>query len=171
MNEQLLEKMIKDVLTSMNEEGKTSGGSTPVNSNKKSLTTADYPIQEKHPDLIKTPTGRKLDEITMDKVMSGEVTSDDFRVPAETLEMQAQVAESAGRKPLARNLRRSAELTKVPDARVLEIYNALRPNRSTKEELLEIADELENQYQATINAAFVREAAEVYTDRDILKTD
>src|SRR5699024_9147167 len=161
-NEQTLEKMIKDVLASMGEGEKTSVANPTVNNNKP-LTTEDYPIQEKHPNLIKTPTGRKLDEITMDKVMSGEITSDDFRVPAETLELQAQVAESAGRKPLARNLRRSAELTKVPDERVLEIYNALRPNRSTKEELLQIADELENKYQATINAAFVREAAEVYT--------
>jgi len=171
MNEQMLENMIKDVLSSMGQEGKNAAGSTTSNSSGKTLTTEDYPIQEKHPDLIKTPTGKNLDEITMDKVMSGEVTSNDFRVPAETLELQAQVAESAGRKPLARNLRRSAELTKVPDARVLEIYNALRPNRSTKEELLEIADELENEYEATINAAFVREAAEVYTDRDILRAD
>lgn len=37
------------------------------------------------------------------------------------------------------------------------------------EELLAIADELETQYQATINAAFIRESAEVYRQRDKLR--
>ncbi len=37
------------------------------------------------------------------------------------------------------NFERAAELTAVPDDRILEIYNALRPYRSTKEELLAIA--------------------------------
>ena len=69
---------------------------------------------------------------------------------------------SAGRPPLAGNLRRAAEMTRIPDARVLEIYNALRPYRSSKQQLLDIAEELDSQYQATICAAHVREAAEVY---------
>ena len=66
-------------------------------------------------------------------------------------------------------MRRAGELTQVPDARVLEMYNALRPNRSTKAELLAIADELENQYGAKVTANFVREAANVYEARDVLK--
>ena len=45
-------------------------------------------------------------------------------------------------------MRRAAELIAVPDTRVLEIYNALRPYRSTKVELLAIADELEDKYNA-----------------------
>lgn len=63
------------------------------------------------------------------------------------------------------NFERAAELTAVPDDRILEIYNALRPYRSTKEELLAIADDLENRYQAKICAAFVREAAGLYVER------
>ncbi len=63
------------------------------------------------------------------------------------------------------NFERAAELTAVPDDRILEIYNALRPYRSTKEELMAIADDLENRYQAKICAAFVREAATLYVER------
>ena len=73
------------------------------------------------------------------------------------------------RHAIARNLRRAGELIAIPDSRILEIYNALRPYRSTVEELLAIADELETQYQATINAAFIRESAEVYRQRDKLR--
>ena len=83
--------------------------------------------------------------------------------------MQAQVAESVGRDAFASNLRRAAELIAVPDKRILEIYNSLRPYRSTKAELYAIADELENQYNCKINAAFVREAADVYERRGRLK--
>jgi len=53
--------------------------------------------------------------------------------------------------------------------RILEIYNAMRPHVSTKEDLLAIADELEQKYDASINAALVREAAEVYEGRKMLK--
>ena len=54
---------------------------------------------------------------------------------------------------------------------MLEIYNALRPYRSSKQELLDIANELENQYGAVICAGFVREAAENYERRKKLKGD
>ena len=54
---------------------------------------------------------------------------------------------------------------------MLQIYNALRPYRSTKAELLAIADELENKYGAKVNAAFVREAADVYERRGRLRQE
>ena len=120
-------------------------------------------------DTIKAPTGRTLNEITLEKLMSGEVTADDVKIAPETLEMQAQVAESVGRDAFARNLRRAAELIAVPDDRILEIYNSLRPYRSTKEELMAIANELEDNYNATINAKLVREAANLYEARGRLK--
>ena len=59
----------------------------------------------------------------------------------------------------------------VEDDKLLDIYNALRPNRSSKQELLDIAKDLEDNYKATINAALVRNAAEVYEKRDILRRD
>jgi propanediol dehydratase small subunit len=129
----------------------------------------DYPLGQKRPDLVRSATGLSLNEITLEKAASGNLTFDDVRIRPETLEYQAQICESAGRPHLAKNLRRAAEMTRIPDARVLEIYNCLRPYRSTKQELLDIASELENKYQAKICASFVREAAQVYEKRNRIK--
>ena len=122
----------------------------------------DYPLSEKRRDLVTTSKGRSIDDITLEAVTEGEIEADELRVTPETLEYQAQIAESIGRPQLAANMRRAAELTEVSDDRLLEIYNAMRPNRSTKSELLEIADELENEYEAKISADLIREAADVY---------
>lgn len=132
------------------------------------LTAADYPLSVKRPELLTTPTGKPFAEVTLEGVMAGDVVAEDLRVSAETLRLQAEVSEAAGRPQLGANLRRAAELTAVADDRVLAIYNALRPNASTKQELLDIATELDEQYGATTTADFVREAAEVYERRDVL---
>lgn len=130
----------------------------------------DYPLSLNRKDLLSTPNGKPIDAITMDAVMSGEVSASDLRITPETLRLQAQIAEKVGRKQLGANLRRAAEMTVISDERVLQIYNALRPNASTKAELDAIAAELENQYGATLLAGLVREAADVYERRDILAT-
>ena len=135
------------------------------------VTAKQYPLAENLPERLRTPTGKCFDDLTFDKFRSGEVTADDMRISPETLEMQAQVAESVGRDALAGNMRRAAELIKVPDDRLLEIYNALRPYRSTKQELLDIADELEDRYGCRVNAGFIREAADVYDQRGRLKAE
>lgn len=135
----------------------------------KKLTQNDYPLGQKRKDLIKTKTGKKLEDITIEEVLNGNVTPEDIKITPEVLLYQAEIAESVGRNQFATNLRRAAELTLVPDARVLEIYNALRPYRSTKQELIDIADELENKYNAKMNANLVREAAEIYEKRGRLK--
>jgi len=122
----------------------------------------DYPLSEKRRDLLKTSKDRPIDEITLDAVMDGEIEADEIRATPETLEYQAQIAESIGRPQLAANMRRAAELTGVPDDRIMEIYNSMRPERSTKDELLAIADELENEYEAKTTADLIREAADVY---------
>ena len=57
----------------------------------------------------------------------------------------------------------------VPDDRLLEIYNALRPYRSSKQDLLDIANELDQKYGAKTAAGLVREAADVYEKRGRLK--
>ncbi len=131
----------------------------------------DFPLATKRPDLIKTASCKGLDQLTLEAALKGEIAAEELRITPETLELQAQVADKAGRPQLARNIRRAAELTRVSDERVLQIYNALRPYRSTKAELLAIADELENKYGAKINAAFVREAAEVYERRGRLRQE
>ena len=169
MDQQLLEKMIREVMLSM-----AKGESTNVNTVTKTCGTTtkdDYPLSKKKADVVRSATGKKLDEFTMENVMNGTIGAADCRIAPETLEMQAQVAESVNRHSFARNLRRAAELIAIPDARILEIYNCLRPYRSTKAELLAIADELEGKYNAKVNAAFVREAAELYEKRDRLRKD
>ncbi|WP_336251032.1 diol dehydratase small subunit [Stomatohabitans albus] len=135
------------------------------------MTRAQYPLSEKVPERIKSASGKSLADFNYQAVIDGTLNAEDFRISPETLEMQAQVAESVGRTAFARNLRRAAELIAIPDARLLEIYNALRPYRSTKQELLDIADELDNKYSAKVNAAWVREAADVYEQRDRLRKE
>ena len=103
--------------------------------------------------------------------MKGEVTFADFSIANQTLEYQAQIAESMGRNQIAQNLRRAIELTSIPDEEVLSLYNSLRPYRSTKDELLAHADHLEKDYNAVQCARLFREAAEVYEKRGMLNQD
>lgn len=127
----------------------------------------EYPLSE-HPDQVETPDGTKLSEITLEDIVSGEIDGDSIAISPETLEKQAQVADQNGRPQLAQNFRRAAELTVVPDDRILEIYNALRPSGMEKEQLESMADELEEEYDAQINAELVREAIDVYEERGLL---
>lgn len=171
MNQQLIEQIVKEVMSSM---GTAQTQAKAAGETKKCATIdpkKDYPLGVKRTDLIKTPTNKTLDDITLKGVMDGSVTPKDIRIAPETLELQAQVAESMGRKPLAQNFRRASELISVPDDRILEIYNALRPGRSSKEEMLAIAEELETQYNAKINGKLIRDAADVYEKRGILRED
>jgi propanediol dehydratase small subunit len=118
---------------------------------------------------VRTASGRTLNELNMEAIRAGELTAQDFCISGETLRRQADAAEAAGYWQLAENLRRAAELTGISNQEVLNIYKALRPGRSTYNELITLADHLENDLDAPLTAAFVREAAEVYQERDILR--
>ncbi|MCT1458341.1 diol dehydratase small subunit [Aestuariimicrobium sp. p3-SID1156] len=135
------------------------------------VTKEQYPLGEHVAHRIKTPTGKSLAECTFEGVMSGQIKAEDMRISPETLEMQAQVADSVGRTTLATNFRRASELIAVPDDKLLATYDALRPYRSTKKELYDLADELEREYKCSVNAAFIREAADVYEARGRLRGD
>ena len=132
---------------------------------------ADYPLGTQRPDLVRTPGGLGLDELTLDALRSGRLEASEMRATGETLELQAQVALAAGRVQLAANLRRAAELTGLPDEVILEVYTALRPHRSTADELESWADRLERDFEAVATAAFVREARVVYEQRNLLLPD
>ncbi len=101
-----------------------------------------------------------MSEITLDAVLAGRVSMQDLRVTAESLATQAEIARSAARPQLADNFLRAAELVDISEEQILEIYNALRPGRSTRERLLALADELESRHHAPRCAALLREAAE-----------
>jgi propanediol dehydratase small subunit len=168
-NNTLIEQIVNQVLQTMTTGEDKPAAKCEEKKCSETLTKNDYPLGQKRSDLIKTKGGKSLSDINIENVLNGSITSDDIKITPEVLLYQAQIAESVGRDAFAKNLRRAAELAVVPDARVLEIYNALRPYRSTKQELLDIASELENKYNAKTSATLVREACEVYEKRNRLK--
>jgi propanediol dehydratase small subunit len=123
-----------------------------------------YPLGTERRDEVRTPGGLSLDELELhgDRVSRGEL-----RATPETLRLQAEVAEGAGRPELGANLRRAAELASVSEETILEIYTALRPGRSTPDELEGWAARLDEE-GAPLTAAFVREALDVYLARGML---
>jgi propanediol dehydratase small subunit len=118
-------------------------------------------------ETLRSATGRALDELDMQAILSGQLTPDDFRISAETLRHQARAAEEAGYDQVAENFRRAAELTQLSNKEVFRIYAMLRPGRATYDELIEMADSLERS-GAPLNAALVREAALVYLERGLI---
>lgn len=127
----------------------------------------DYPIGTVRPELATTPSGLPLAGITLAALREGTLDPSDVRATPETLRRQSEVALAAGRVGLAENLARAAELASVPAELLLEIYTALRPDRSTAGELDEWADRLE-ELSAPLAAAFVREARAAYAARGLL---
>ena len=119
--------------------------------------------------MVTTPSGRRLDELTLEAVRQGTVADDDLRATAETLRRQAAVARAAGRHSLAANLERAADLAAISDHEILELYTALRPGRSTETELEDWARHLEVELGAPQVAVFVRQASEAYRERGLLK--
>jgi propanediol dehydratase small subunit len=166
VNDQLIAEVVRKVIGEMSASSAPSQSTSPTG-----VTATDYPLGSKRPDLLKSPKGIPFSELTLENVESGKIGFEDFSITPEVLKMQGDIAASAGRKQIGLNFARAAELTKVPDKRILEIYNSMRPHRSTLEELHAIADELQGKYGASDCANFVREAAGVYKRRKLLKGD
>ncbi len=127
-----------------------------------------YPLGLHEADTITSKTGKKLSQITLEEVKRGNVTSEDIKISTEMLKRQGQVAAEADNPQMAANFERASELVDVPDAVILDMYNKLRPHRSTKRELAEMARELLEKYHAPHCAKLVLEAAEIYEKRGIL---
>lgn len=128
-----------------------------------------YPLAEHEKENITSKTGKKFTDITLDEVMKGHIAPDDIKISKEILKAQGQVALEADNAPMAKNFERAAELVDVPDEVILKMYDKLRPNRSTKLELVMMAQELLEKYNAKNCARLVMEAAEVYEKRGILR--
>ena len=109
--------------------------------------------------VVRALSGRTVGELTLDAVRGGELGVPDLRIHPDTLERQAAVAAAHANPQLAENLRRAAELTRLPDEEVLAIYDALRPGRSTPERLAGRG--------LPRCAALLAEAAEVYARRGL----
>lgn len=130
----------------------------------------EYPLsQNMPPQKIKSKTGKSLEDINIKNILEGNITADDIKISKEALIMQGEIASGAGRTQLKDNFLRASELIEVPDSELLEIYERLRPNRSTKNELLEIAKRLETKYGANNCSKLVLDAIDVYEKRGLLK--
>mgnify|MGYP000858006757 CR=1 FL=1 len=113
-------------------------------------------------------SGRSVTDVTVEAACNGELALDDIRISRQTLLMQAEKAERSGSMQLGLNLRRAAEMTALSAADMLASYEALRPGRSSFDELQELAGRLDA-HDAPTCAALVREAAVVYRRRGLLR--
>ncbi len=121
----------------------------------------------RHKDCVRTQSGRRLEDLTLDAVIRQELTEADFRISAERLQHQAQVARAAGYTQLSENLERAAELTHLSNEEVLAIYSKLRPGRASYAELRALGERLEKAMGAPHTAQLLYEAAEAYRSRGI----
>jgi propanediol dehydratase small subunit len=105
---------------------------------------------------------------TVEAAVDGELSLADLRMDPATLAHQAVVADEGGNPQLAENLLRAAELATVDDEEVMQLYEALRPHRSTAAELEALRVSLETR-GASRCAELVRQAAVVYARRGLLR--
>ncbi|MBT5487932.1 MAG: glycerol dehydrogenase, partial [Halieaceae bacterium] len=66
----------------------------PHNAQNKHLTAKDYPIAENRPEEVTGSRGKPLASLTMEAVLSGEVSMEDLRITPRALEQQAQISKS-----------------------------------------------------------------------------
>ncbi len=130
--------------------------------------TITYPLIDDDVTIL-AASKRPLSQITVEAVMQDELTTMDLRISSETLRQQAAIAEQSGYSQLAENLRRASELIDVPNDELLRMYDALRPHRATYDILQALAQPLAPKCNAPLHAQFVREAADVYRQRGLLR--
>ena len=142
----------------------------PHNAPNKRLTAKDYPIAENRPEEVTGSRGKPLASLTMEAVLSGEVSMEDLRITPRALEQQAQISKSVGRSTLAGNFERAAEMTRLSQEEIMAIYELLRPGRAaSKDSLLDVAQRLRNEEDAPLLADFVEEAARFYEKRRLFR--
>ena len=73
--------MVKEILNSIDKQD--SGKKNTTDSSGK-IGASSYPLGSKRPDLVRTPTNKTLDDITLENVMNGNITIDDLKITAKT---------------------------------------------------------------------------------------
>ncbi len=131
----------------------------------------DYPLYTNRSDTLAAASGRPLRDLSLQKTLTEDISSEDYSISAETLRAQAEIARDAGYPQLAQNLERASELTAVPNETLLEMYEMLRPGRCSFEEYEALAQRLRDEFNAAATAAFVEEAAAVYRERGLLRRE
>ncbi|OPX05255.1 diol dehydratase small subunit [Mycobacterium sp. AT1] len=110
----------------------------------------------------------KPEDFTVEAAVNGNLSLADLRMDPAILAHQAVVAEEGGNPQLAENFLRAAELALIDDEDVMQLYEALRPHRSTAAELEALYTSLETRGAARC-AELVRQAAAVYARRGLLR--
>jgi propanediol dehydratase small subunit len=142
----------------------------PHNAPNKRLTAKDYPIAENRPEEVTGSRGKPLASLTMEAVLSGEVSMEDLRITPRALEQQAQISKSVGRSTLAGNFERAAEMTRLSQEEIMAIYELLRPGRAAStDSLLDVAQRLRDEQDAPLLADFIEEAARFYEKRGLFR--
>jgi propanediol dehydratase small subunit len=101
-----------------------------------------YPLYREARESLELPSGRPVGHFSLENLEAGRLGPEDLGI----------------HDPLARNLERAAEMTRLPAAKILEIYEALRRGERSAE-LETLAGEIEQAYDAVLTAEFIREAA------------
>ncbi len=99
------------------------------------------------------------------------MTASDLTIRRNTLLDQAALAERKGYPQLARNFRRAAELTAIPNDVLIETYEKLRPYRATYYQLLALSQEIAARYDAPETGEYIRQAAEAYKAKELVKAE
>lgn len=107
---------------------------------------------------VRAWSGRELTDITMDAARAGRLGPDDLRIHPDTLHAQAAVARRHGNPQLAAALELAAEIAALDEDQMLDLYESMRPHRSSAEELEQRAGDLAGRGLHRC-AALVREAA------------
>ena len=115
-----------------------------------------------------TPQGDSGPALTVQGAVDGTLGMTELRMQPEALRHQAELAESGGNPQLGQNLRRAAELAVLSDTQVMQIYESLRPSRSSAEELADVVRMLDD-HDAPLCARLVQEAATAYARRGLLR--
>jgi propanediol dehydratase small subunit len=126
---------------------------------------------EKDVDVKRSHRSMAKSDITLENVRFGKLSTDDLTIQRGTLLVQAKRAEAEGYPQLARNFRRAAELTALPNDVLLAAYEKLRPYRASYFELLALSQEIAARYDAPETGSYIREAAEANRDKGLLKSD
>ena len=104
-----VELLVKQILEQMN-RSETSAPSFS-SSNQDEATANDYPIAKKHPDWIKIGDNKKFEDVTLENILSGRISSQDLRIKPEILIKQGEIAKNSGREAIQYNFSRAAELS------------------------------------------------------------
>lgn len=126
-------------------------------------------MREEDPRKAESTLGLK--DITLEALRNGKVVASDLTIRRQTLLDQAELAEQRGYPQLARNFRRAAELTSIPNDVLIETYEKLRPYRATYYQLLALSQEIAARYDAPETGDYIRQAAEAYKAKGLLKAE